>query len=167
MVGSTPMGDVTVRWAGVDDVAELVRLRGVMFDSMAIAGVAEADRAMAEVLAEGLVSGTFFAAVVDGDEPGRLAACGVGMTAQRIPGPHNPSGRYGYVQSMVTDEAHRGRGFARAVLELLMTRFAADGVVRVDLHATDLGARLYRSMGFTEGPQPELRWSGVPRNACE
>ena len=166
------MGDGTsdgtaVRWAGVDDVPELVRLRGVMFDSMAIEGVAEADRAMAEVLTTGLADGTFFAAVVDGDEPGRLVACGVGMTAQRVPGPHNPTGRYGYVQSMVTEEAHRGRGLARAVLEALMARFAADGVVRVDLHATDLGAPLYRSMGFTEGPQPELRWSGVPRNACE
>lgn len=161
------MGEVTVRWAGVDDVPELVRLRRVMFESMAIEGTDEADVAMAVVLADGFASGAFFAAVVDGDAAGTLAACGIGMTSQRVPGPHNPTGRYGYVQSMVTDEAHRGRGFARAVLEQLMARFAADGVVRVDLHATPSGEALYRSMGFTEGQQPELRWSGVPRNACE
>ena len=161
------MGEVTVRWATIADLEELVRLRRVMFDSMGIEVPPESEAAVRSVLAAGLEAGDFFAAVVDGDEPGRLAACGVGMTAQRIPGPHNLSGRYGYVQSMVTDEAHRSRGLARAVLEHLMARFAADGVVRVDLHATDLGAPLYRSMGFTEGPQLELRWSGVPRNACE
>lgn len=161
------MGAVTVRWAGLDDVPELVRLRRVMFESMDIAGADGADAAMADVLAEGFATGAFFAAVVDGHEPGTLAACGIGMVSQRVPGPHNPSGRYGYVQSMVTDEAHRGRGLARAVLEQLMARFAADGVVRVDLHATPSGEPLYRSMGFTEGRQPELRWSGVPRNACE
>jgi ribosomal protein S18 acetylase RimI-like enzyme len=161
------MGEVTVRWAGCEDVAELVRLRRVMFESMAIEGSDEADVAMAEVLADGFASGAFFAAVVDGEQPGTLAACGIGMTAQRVPGPHNPTGRYGYVQSMVTDEAHRRRGFGRAVLAQLMARFAADGIVRVDLHATPSGEPLYRSMGFAEGQQPELRWSGVPRNACE
>ena len=161
------MGDVTVRWATVGDLEELVRLRRVMFDSMGIEVPAESEAAVRTVLGAGLEAGDFFAAVVDGDQPGRLAACGVGMTTQRIPGPHNPSGRYGYVQSMVTDEAHRGRGLARAVLEHLMARFATDGVVRVDLHATPLGETLYRSVGFTEGQQPELRWSGVPRNACE
>ena len=161
------MGDVTVRWATIDDLDELVRLRRVMFASMAIEVPGEVEAAVRAVLAETLPSGELFAAVVEGDDPGRLVACGVGMTAQRIPGPNNLSGRYGYVQSMVTDEQHRGQGLARAVLEALMDRFEALDVVRVDLHATDLGEPLYRSMGFTEGQQPELRWSSVARNACE
>ena len=161
------MGDVTVRWATIEDVEQLVRLRRVMFDAMAIEVTEEAEQAMRSSIADGLARGDLFAAVVDDEATGQIVACGAGMTSRRIAGPHNLSGRYGYVQSMVTDEAHRGRGLARAVLEHLMARFAADGVVRVDLHATDLGAPLYRSMGFTEGPQPELRWSGVPRNACE
>ena len=167
MVGSEPMGDVTVRWATVDDVEGLVRLRRVMFDAMAIDVPDDAEQAMRSTIAAGLATSDLFAAVVDDEGTGRVVACGVGMISQRIAGPHNLSGRYGYVQSMVTDEAYRGRGLARAVLELLMARFAADGVVRVDLHATELGAPLYRSMGFTEGAQPELRWSGVARNACE
>jgi ribosomal protein S18 acetylase RimI-like enzyme len=160
------MGGVTVRWATEDDVEELVRLRRLMFDAMAIDVPDEAEAAMRDTITAGLRSGELFAAVVD-DGAGRLAACGVGMTSQRIAGPHNLSGRYGYVQSMVTEEAHRSRGLARAVLEALMARFTADGVVRVDLHATELGEPLYRSIGFTEGAQPELRWSSAPRNACE
>jgi ribosomal protein S18 acetylase RimI-like enzyme len=167
MVGSSLMGDVTVRWATLDDLDELVRLRQVMFASMAIDVPSTSAATTRAVLAAGLEGGDFFAAVVDGDDRGSLAACGIGMTAQRVPGPHNPSGRYGYVQSMVTDERHRRRGLARAVLEHLMARFAADGVLRVDLHATAAGEPLYRSMGFTDGAQPELRWSGLPRNACE
>ena len=161
------MGADATRWAGVDDVAELVRLRRVMFESMGIEVGGDTDASVAAVLAEGIADGSVFVAVVDGDEPGRLAACGAGMVHRRIPGPGNPSGRFGYVQSMVTDERHRGRGLGRAVLEALMRRFAELGVVKVDLHATAMGAPLYRSIGFTEGPQPELRWSGVPRNACE
>ena len=161
------MGSRTVRWATSGDIPELVRLRRVMFESMALDVPPSAEEAMAAVLTTGLLDGTLFAAVVDGDGPGELAACGIGMTAQRVPGPHILSGRYGYVQSMVTDERHRRRGLARGVLELLMARFAELGVTRVDLHATDMGAPLYRSMGFGEGSQPELRWSALPKNACE
>lgn len=160
------MGDGTVRWATGDDVDELTRLRGVMFASMDIEVHDDVRATVRQALLDGIDDGSFFAAVVDGDG-GRLVACGVGMVSQRVPGPGNPSGRYGYVQSMVTEEAHRGRGLARAVLEALLARFTDDGVVRVDLHATDMGAPLYRSLGFTEGAQPELRWSSVARNACE
>jgi ribosomal protein S18 acetylase RimI-like enzyme len=156
----------TVRWATVEDVAELVRLRRVMFDSMELEVPDDAVRAMDAVMASGLADGSLFAAVVDAPAGG-LAACGIGMTAQRVPGPHNLSGRYGYVQSMVTDGPFRREGAARAVLDLLMARFEELGVTRVDLHATPMGAPLYRSMGFDDGAHPELRWSRLPRNACE
>jgi GNAT superfamily N-acetyltransferase len=163
------MGAKTVRWATPADVPELLRLRLVMFESMGVEVDRAAHDAVKAVLEPGLRDGSFFAAVIEGDTGGGgyLAACGVGMVAQRLPGPNNHSGRYGHVQSMVTDERHRRQGLARAVLEALMDRFRADGVVRVDLHATPMGAPLYRSLGFTDGPQPELRWSGVARNACE
>jgi GNAT superfamily N-acetyltransferase len=134
---------------------------------MALDVLPAVEASMRSLFTVGLADGTFFAAVVDGPDAGTLAACGVGMVAQRLPGPHNPTGRYGYVQSMVTDEQHRGHGLARQVLSLLMDRFSELGVLRVDLHATAVGEPLYRSAGFSEGQQPELRWSAVPRNACE
>jgi len=159
------MDSGSVRWATEIDVAELVRLRRVMFESMGVAVAAADDEAAALVLRTGLANDDFFAAVVDGD--GFLAACGIGMTALRVPGPGNPSGRWGYIQSMVTDERCRRRGLGLAVLDALLDRFAELGVVKVDLHATAAGEPLYRSKGFSPGAQVELRWSAQPPNACE
>ena len=155
----TPMAGATIRWAGLDDVPELMRLRRVMWESIDYEVTAADDAACVEILTEGLENGEFFAAVVDapGGEPG-LAACGVGMAARRLPGPGNPAGLFGYIQSMVTDERCRGQGLARLVLDALLERFVADGVTRVDLHASAAGEPLYRSAGFASGRQPELRW---------
>jgi ribosomal protein S18 acetylase RimI-like enzyme len=162
------MAGSRVRWATGEDIDELVRLRRVMFESLAMDVTAEDDQAMANVLGDGLAGGEFFAAVIDGD--GYLAACGIGMTATRVPGPGNPSGRYGYIQSMVTDERARRQGLARQILAALLDRFVADGVTRVDLHASTMGEPLYVSEGFRPGVQPELRWiaGGLPPGTtCE
>jgi ribosomal protein S18 acetylase RimI-like enzyme len=167
-----------VRWATADDLDELIRLRRVMFESMAMTVTDDDDAAVRAVLGPGLTSGEFFAAVVDGDGghdddgDGHLAACGIGMAARRVPSPGNPEGRYGYIQSMVTDERDRRQGHGRAVLLALLDRFAALGITRVDLHASAMGEPLYRSEGFRPGRQPELRWraddrSGGPPSACE
>jgi GNAT superfamily N-acetyltransferase len=80
------------------------------------------------------------------------------MVAQRLPGPGNVRGRYGYVQSMVTDPAHRRRGLARAIFAALLDWFRAEGITAIDLHASVEGERLYRSFGFREGETVELRW---------
>ena len=171
MVGTGAVSDVLVRWATAADIDELVRLRQVMFDSMGVEVTADDLEVITAALRTGLPDGTFFAAVVDAavidatvvddaiGEATYLAACGIGMTAQRVPGPGNPSGRCGYIQSMVTDDRARRQGFARAVLAALLERFEADGVTHVDLHATASGEPLYRSAGFRPGVQPELRWT--------
>jgi ribosomal protein S18 acetylase RimI-like enzyme len=165
---------VRVRWATAADIGELVRLRRVMFEAMGMEVTAADDEATRVVLGPGLDSGEFFAAVIDsGAADGHLAACGIGMTARRVPSPGNPEGRYGYVQSMVTDERDRRQGHARAVLRALLDRFGQLGIARVDLHASAMGEPLYRSEGFRPGTQPELRWRAEERQgatapaACE
>ncbi|MDQ1713891.1 MAG: hypothetical protein QOE45_3341 [Frankiaceae bacterium] len=139
-----------VRRATPDDAPELVRLRRVMFDAM---GVDHSDPAWAvaceRVLRDRLPSGDMAAFVVDG-QSGGLAACGVGMVEQRLPGPKNPTGRHGYVQSMATDPAARRQGYAREVFGALMAWFEENGVTSVDLHATTFGEGLYRDFGFSE-----------------
>jgi GNAT superfamily N-acetyltransferase len=132
------------------DVEELVRLRRVMFEAMGVDHSSPEWAAATErVLRTSLAAGSMAAFVVDGDG-GRLAAGGVGMVAQRLPGPRNPTGRHGYIQSMATDPSARRRGYARAVFEALLGWFEEQGVGSVALHATDEGAPLYRSYGFTE-----------------
>ena len=56
------------------------------------------------------------------------------------------------------DDRHRRQGLALAVFDSLMGWFAASGVKRVDLHASTMGEPLYRSYGFADPRQPELRW---------
>jgi|tagenome__1003787_1003787.scaffolds.fasta_scaffold18442959_1 GNAT superfamily N-acetyltransferase len=149
------------RRATADDIDELIRLRQVMFDSMA--GVMDQSggwqEPCVEVFRRGIADGSLGVFVVDAPEGGGgLAACGVALVGARLPGPGNLTGRYGYVQSMATDERWRRRGFGRAVFGALVEWFASEGITAIDLHATDDGEALYRSFGFREGETVELRW---------
>jgi GNAT superfamily N-acetyltransferase len=154
-----PLGPPALRLATADDVTELVRLRRVMMAALHTPAEPTWERACAEFFTETLADGTTGVVVADDpDQPGRLVACGVGTVSRRPPGPNTPNGRYGYISSMVTEEAWRGRGLARAIVESLLDWFAGIGVHRVDLHASAQGEPIYRSLGFAEGEYPELRW---------
>jgi GNAT superfamily N-acetyltransferase len=148
-----------VRAATEADIAELVRLRALMFADLGgawgtpPAGDGWRDRCAAEV-ARQLRGDTMRILVVDGDTG--LAASGIGVIDQRLPSPYNPDGRVGHVFGVVTDPAHRGRGHARAVMERLLAWFEDSGVRRVDLNASPDGMPLYRGLGFAEHPDPTL-----------
>lgn len=145
------------RHAAVADIPELVRLRQVMIESVRGSDDGSWQAAAAEILGRELPAGTMVAIVVDSPRGG-LAACGVGMVAQRLPSPGCTDGRYGYIQSMCTDERHRRQGLARMVFAELMRWFADLGVASVDLHASAMGEPLYRAAGFQDPAEPELRW---------
>jgi GNAT superfamily N-acetyltransferase len=158
---SDPASSLSIRIATLDDVDELVRLRQVMFDEMDHpAGDPAWREACAEFLRETMIAGTTVSLVAgDGD---RLVSCGTGVTFRRVPGPANPSGRYGYIQSVVTERPWRGQGLARAVVAGLLDWYRQRGIHRVDLHATGDGEPIYRSLGFTLEPAyPEMRWDGL------
>lgn len=153
-----------VRPARPEDAAELVRLRRLMFHAMkGLDEPGEWEAAAEELLRAQLAGGTgavVGAFVVDspGGTGGRggtggtagLAACAVGTVEQRLPAPGHPTGRFGFVFNVCTDPGHRGRGYARATTEALLDWFAAQGVTRVDLHATPASEHLYRGFGFAE-----------------
>ena len=94
-----------------------------------------------------------------------LIASGAATVSTRLPTPNNPTGAYGYIQWVATDDAFRCRGCARAVMTTLLGWFDARGG-EVDLHATGMGEPLYRSLGFWEGSgTPSLRrrsWDPAP-----
>ena len=136
------------RRAVPNDAAELVRLRTLMFDAMGIDTAGEAWRVSAELhLQKVLAEGDVVAAVVDAPGGG-LAAGGVIEFQERIPSPVNPSGRAAYVSNVSTDVVWRRRGFARAVLAELLSEARRRRVDRIELHATEDGIGLYRSVGF-------------------
>jgi len=141
----------TARLATVDDIAEVVRLRRLLFESL---GHIEDDWQdnCALVSKSGLDEGWLIVAVVDDPWGSGLAAAGSAEIQQRLPGPSNPSGRLGYIGTMATDRRWRRRGFARDILALLVSELHERGITRIELHATADASALYRSLGFVERP---------------
>jgi len=152
----------TIRPATLDDIADLVRLRVLMFVGMDREPHLEVwSKQAVAFLEEALTEGTAAAFVADAhvDDGRRVVAGGVGTTCTRLPGPDNPSGRYGYIASMATEPEWRGQGLARGIVAALLDWFGARGIDRVDLHASAAGDPIYRTFGFAESRYPELRWT--------
>lgn len=91
------------------------------------------------------------------DRAGLLAACAVGTVEYRLPGPGNPSGEVGYVFNVVTDPAHRRRGYSRSCMAALLDWYRDRGVRTIDLRASSEGEPLYRSLGFALSRDPAMR----------
>src|SRR5437016_3228700 len=52
--------------------------------------------------------------------PGRVVASGAATVSTRLPTPMNPTGAYGYIQWVATDDDFRGRGYARAAMTTIL-----------------------------------------------
>ena len=87
----------------------------------------------------------------------RLAACVMASIVEIAPSPLRPDGRNGYLWNIVTDPHFRRRGLAKLVTASAMEWFAEQGILIVDLHATDGAVELYRGLGFREPPNLALR----------
>ena len=153
------------RAAVEDDVPELVRLRAVLFASLAGTwGAAPPGdqwrNACAAALRAALADKSMRVVVTDAGAG--LACCGIGTIDRRLPSPFNPGGRIGHVFGVVTDPAYRGRGHARIVTRALLDWFDGQGLCRIDLNASPDGLPLYRSLGFTSHPDPTLSRTRPP-----
>ena len=178
-----------IRPATTDDIDHLLRLRQVMFDavdepippSARRPGTPDWHVTCREFLTDGFAAGTigaFVAVAVARTEAvsgavagrpgggldgaggeGRIVGGGVGDIRRRLGGPQEPTGRYGHVASMATEPAWRSQGIGRAVVEALLGWFVAQGITRVELHATPAGEPIYRALGFGESHYPALRWT--------
>jgi GNAT superfamily N-acetyltransferase len=149
----------TIRPATTDDIDDLIRLRVLMLDATGTEPASpERWRKTAEAqFDEWITEGT--AGVFVAESPGgRVVACGTGIIDTRLPGPRTPQGQHGFISSMATDPDWRRQGLAQAIVEVLLDWFVTRGVDRVNLHASDAGAGVYRRLGFVEGRHPDLRW---------
>lgn len=149
-----------VRAAALDDVEQVVRLAGLMYESMGIDPAEPGWHAGAQAAFCRRLGRDLMVFVVDDPtRPSVLAACGAGTTALRLPGPRNLGAQVGYLQWISTDPRWRRRGLARAVTTALVDEFRTRGVGVVELHTTVQGEALYRSLGFSQGHGPGLRLS--------
>jgi GNAT superfamily N-acetyltransferase len=154
--------EVQARRATPADAGELIRLRMVMLEAVE-GGTCEpgewsreAVRALEKRLpGPGARTAAF---VVDRPgEPGRLAACAVGVIDERLGSPANPTGLHGYIFNVSTDAAYRRRGFSQACMTGLLDWFRRRGVLRLQLHASDDGYELYHRLGFRDVQSVSMR----------
>ncbi|RYE15821.1 MAG: GNAT family N-acetyltransferase [Sphingobacteriales bacterium] len=89
----------------------------------------------------------------DGDE-----AVGVGMMAvRRQLGQFTwPEGKLAYIQNMYTLEAYRKKGICKTILQNMIDYAKEHGFGRLELHASEDGAPVYRKQGFAEYHEPFL-----------
>jgi ribosomal protein S18 acetylase RimI-like enzyme len=162
-----PTDRAVARLATAADAPAAVRLALVMFASMGLPDPGDEWRANATAQFAQRVGTDLTGAVVDHPTlAGRLIASGAATLSTRLPTPTNPTGGYGYIQWIATDDEFRSRGCARAVMTTLLDWLDARGVTAIELHATAMGEPLYRSLGFWEGlgPSPLRRrtWDPTP-----
>jgi GNAT superfamily N-acetyltransferase len=164
-----------VRRAGVEDAAEVVRLRQAMFEAMASAGAAARPEEAASTdwhpagiseLERQLAEERSAAYVVDVPRPaqaglpprtGQLVACAVATLDQRLPGPGFPTGLSGSMHTVFVETPYRRHGLGRRVVTAALAWLSERGAETVDLHATPDAEPLYRSLGFTEPRSEALR----------
>jgi GNAT superfamily N-acetyltransferase len=154
MLATMPSVGIRVRPAAPEDAAELIRLRRTLLaGSKAYYATSDPEehrqweQRFVHWLGKASGSPNACIAVIEGGGSS-LAACGIAIIDERPPGPGLVDGQSGWVQSMVTDERARGRGYASAILEHLLKWFARAGVDRVLLNTTSSGRRLYLTHGF-------------------
>jgi len=82
------------------------------------------------------------------EEDGKVVGGCTVWTLSSLPRPGNPSGRRGYVAGMYVHEVWRGRGVARRLLMAGLGWMRERGIELAELHATEMGAPLYESVGF-------------------
>ena len=141
-----------LRRATPEDAERLAWLRATSFGTQT--AMADLEAPMADLLRDHLRAGDFGAFLIEDDSV--PVSYGNAMIHQRLPSDWNPSGRWGYVQSLETHPHHRGRGHASAILAALLDWYAQEGVPSVGLLSAELAGPLYRRLGFKE--EPVGRW---------
>jgi GNAT superfamily N-acetyltransferase len=142
---------VSYRFAAITDLELLVRerLRFIRVDEThAQYGlIREKCRSFFET---GLRDGT--CAAVLAEETGRLVGTAVAFSYLSVPSARNPEGRNAYITSVFVEPDCRRRGIASGMVEQIVLWGQRSGCANIMLTATDMGAPLYRKLGFRQTP---------------
>lgn len=160
--GATPAtADLLVRRATPADAGLLARHRVAMFVDMgtlsAGSDMASAILAASERLfTAGLASGEWAAWIAE--EAGSPIAGAAAILRPTPPDPVVPEGgTMAYVLNVYTEPAARRRGAARALMTACLHWCRERRVVKVGLHASTAGRRLYERLGFVTR-EGEMTW---------
>lgn len=143
------MKDIELRRAGAQDVDLLVDLRKTVLIAAnklhADADLSHLDAPCAAYFADESKHTTFLA--LDGD---RVVGVGSADYHTEMPTCANPTGRCAFLMNIYTDPAYRRKGIAARIVTALVEDAKARGAGSVLLEATDMGAPLYRKLGFVD-----------------
>ncbi len=154
------VGRVSIRPAAAADLATVLEFRMAMLEELfgAAAGPmpdsAELRHANERWIAEHF-GRDFFAWIADQD--GRSVASAALLWFAHPPGTVNPAGHEAYILNVYTRPEARRRGFARALMDRVVTEARAAGASRIWLRASDDGRPLYEAMGFRTGNYLEFK----------
>jgi len=147
----------TIRQAIPADIDTIMHQRRSMFLAMGRkddADLAESMRTSRDFFSERIANGNYRAWLVE-EVSGRVIAGAGVIIFDYHSSPLDPSRRRPMVVNVYTERAHRRKGIARKLLELIIEWCRAEGFNTVLLHASDEGRPLYDSLGFK--PTNEMR----------
>ncbi len=145
-----------LRLARPEDAARLVSLWELMFVEMGTPqSTSWQDHALAWI-ARSVPDGASTRIPVI-EVAGGIVASAVGTVEVGVPNPHSPDGDGVRLANIFTLPAHRGRGYAAALVEDVVGWAQELGVDRIDLSATPDGQRTYERLGFTLASAPRMK----------
>jgi len=71
--------------------------------------------------------------------------------------------REGYIWSVFTDDAYRGRGVAETLVRMAIDHLEQCGCTSIVLHASEAGQKLYSKMGFELATEMRLKFDTTTR----
>ncbi|MGG5260866.1 GNAT family N-acetyltransferase [Phycicoccus avicenniae] len=149
-----------VREATRADADALVTLRALMFEAMGTDPAALEHPVWRVRARDWFLEAVGAAAVrvVVAEVDAVVASSAVGEVTALAPGPSTPNGSVGLLSNVATLPQHRGLGLAAACTDDVLAWFREHtDVTRVDLFATEAGARVYAPRGFVTVSQPAMR----------
>jgi len=141
--------DILYRKAGKEDIALLVNLRKTVLIAAnrlpEDTDLSRLDAASAAYFADTEKHTTYLA--MDGEK-----VVGVGSVDYHteMPTVANPTGKCAFLMNIYTAPEHRKQGIATRIVELLIGDAKSRGVGSIMLEATEMGAPLYRRLGFAD-----------------
>ena len=148
-----------LRTAGVTDAAVIAHHRVAMFHDMGIlhhANVSALERAARDYLDAALANREYLGWLIEAE--GSVVAGGGLVIRRLLPRPESlEGGEEAYVLNVYTEPAHRRRGLACQLMEMIMVWCRERNIARISLHASDDGRRVYEQLGFVQ--TNEMRWT--------
>jgi GNAT superfamily N-acetyltransferase len=146
--------EIKYRKAGIDDIAELVRLRlefsevssryfkrEFSDETKAILKITNTDYFTA-----GFLDGSLVVFVAEADD--KIVATSGIMFWRHLPGPATLDGRKAVIANMYTLPEYRKQGIATELMKLQIEEAKTRGVNIINLSATEDGRKVYEKLGF-------------------